>query len=155
MFVCFSETIISQSLCLIGWKKKQNNLALLYFLCVFLRELLTHNCPLTHTNSHGFPCSGLGPVSSYFLFWLQAVSFFRSCIYTLGMLTSFAQQFINSLSTPFPEKSVFTAQAKHHFIQLLFGFSSPYLFQRRALLRGITQSSSFCLISSQGIILVS
>ena len=67
------------------------------------QSALAHNYPLTHPSSHGFPCSGLGLVSPYFLFWLQAVSFFRSCIYPLGMLTSFAQQFINSLSTPFPE----------------------------------------------------
>jgi len=32
------------------------------------QSALAHNYPLTHPSSHGFPCSGLGLVSPYFLF---------------------------------------------------------------------------------------
>lgn len=51
----------------------------------------------THTSSGAFPCSGPGLVS-HFLSWLQAVSFFRSCIYPLGTHTS-SEQLKNSIST--------------------------------------------------------
>ncbi|MEQ2233133.1 hypothetical protein ILYODFUR_018852 [Ilyodon furcidens] len=61
--------------------------------------------------------------------------FSKAAFILWGMLTSFAKQLINSLSTLFPEKSVFTVQAKHRFILLLFGFTSPYQFQRRCFAR--------------------
>ncbi len=63
----------------------------------------THSRSPAHTSSHAFPCSAPGLVSPYFLPWLRAVSFFRSCIYPLGTLTSSEQQIINSISTLFPE----------------------------------------------------
>lgn len=62
-----------------------------------------HNRSPAHTSSHAFPCSGPGLVSPYFLPWLRTVSFFRSCIYPLGTLTSSEQQIINSISALFPE----------------------------------------------------
>lgn len=78
---------------------------------------LSHTLTLTYTSrsSHAFPCSGPGCVSPYFLSWLQAVSFFRSCTYPLGKLTSSEQGIINSISTLFPEKICFHCASKTSF----------------------------------------
>lgn len=116
--------------------------SLSHALCLSHRAL-THSSSLTHTSSHAFPCSGPGLISSRFLFWLQAVSFFRSCIYPLGMLTSSEQQFINSVFNSVPPENLFSLYRQNiSFIPLLFGFSSWYQFQRRSPLRSIAQGGS-------------
>lgn len=122
-----------------------------YSCSVFLRRSHSDTPTHTHTSSHAFPCSGPGLVSPYFLSWLQAVSFFRSCIYPLGKLTSFEQGIINSISTLFPKKSVSTVQAKHRFLSAVVRLHLVISVSEENVFRGL----EFCLISSEGVINVS
>lgn len=90
----------------------------LYMFCNFLSvsHTVAHDCFPKHTHMRAgkrpFPCSGPVLVSLYFLSWLLAVSFFRSHIHPLGMLTSFERGFINSFSFCVPWNVCFHCKGK-------------------------------------------
>lgn len=101
---------------------------------------LTHKTRLaTHTSSHAFPCSSPGLVPPYFLSWLQAVSFFRSCIYPPGTLTSFEQRLINSISNSVPPKNLFSLY-RQNIVSLRCCLVSPHdiYFKRENLPERVT-----------------
>lgn len=86
----------------------------------FATPSFLHTAP-QHTEQ-SFPCSCPLLVSPYFLSWLRAVSFFRSCIYPLGMLTSFEQHFINSISNSVPWQICFYCTDKTLFYSSVVWF---------------------------------
>lgn len=136
---------------LVTFELEKPSWVLLLPLCPSLS--LTHEP--AHTSSHAFPCSGPGLVSPYFLSWLQAVSFFRSCIYPLGTLTSFEQCFINSISNSVPRKICFHCTGKTLFHSAVVWFHLTLSISKEKLSLEYHPMLQFCLISSQGIILVS
>lgn len=90
-----------------------------------------------HTSSHAFPCSGPVLVPAYFLSWLRAVSFFQSCIYPLGTLTSFEQHFINSISISVPWKICFHCTGITLFYSSVVWFHLTISISKRNLLQRI------------------
>lgn len=140
--ILFSNPSLLHSLSLLVWKSQ-------YGFCYSLSHTLTHS------SSHAFPCSAPGLVSPYFLCWLQAVSFFRSCIYPLGTLTSFEQQIKNSISNSVPRKICFHCTGKTLFYSAVVWFHLTISISKKKPSPEYHTILEFYLISFQGLFLVS
>lgn len=81
--------------------------------------------------------------------------FSKAAFILWGMLTSFAKELINSLSTLFPLKTCFHCTGKTSFYSAAVWFHLTVSVSKEALGESFTPRLEFCLISSRGKILLS